>query len=128
MRFVITSVDHAPDELHEQTPIRGRILRPIPGPDRPDYHVAVLDQPLRWKNEGGEVSISHIILAARWVGGVLTPTMRHTPVNIAYVVDNAVLTDGALEFKKCAYVAIGVADGEPEESGLLRKVAGWLKK
>lgn len=127
MRFVITSVDHAPDELYEQTPIRGRILRPIPGPDRPDYHVAVLDQPLRWKKKE-EASVSHIILAARWVGGVLTSTMRHTPVNIAYVVDPAVLTDGTLDFKKCSYVAIGVADGETKESGILQKVAGWLKK
>jgi hypothetical protein len=128
MRFVITSVDHAPDELYEQTPIRGRILRPIPGPDRPDYHVAVLDQPLLWKKEGGEVSVSHLILAARWVGGVLAPTMRDTPVNIAYVVEPTVLTDGALDLKKCAYVAIGVADGEAKRSGLFQKVAGWLKK
>jgi hypothetical protein len=131
MRFVITSVDYAPDELNDQTPIRGRILRQIAGPDRPDYHVAELDRQLKWKKEGAEVSVTHIVLTARWVGGVLAPTMKHTPVNIAYVVDQSVLSDALLDFGKCAYTAIGVADGEPEESksvGFLQKVSGWIKK
>lgn len=113
MRFVITSVDYAPSELSEQVPIRGHVLRQIPGPDRPDYHLAELDRPLVWKRDSGEESVTHIVLAARWVGGILSANMRTTPVNIAYVVDGTVLNDERLDLKKCYYSAVGVADGEP---------------
>jgi hypothetical protein len=127
MRFSITSVDYAPDELHAQVPIRGRVLRQMPGPDRPDYFLAQLETPLMWRRDAEEVMVSHIVLAARWVGGVLTPEMRHTPVNIAYVIDTSVLSDSKLDFQKCHYSAIGVADGEPEPSAL-RKLTSWLKR
>lgn len=56
--------------------------------------------------------VSHIIIAARWVGGVISATMSNTPVNIAYVIDESVLTDDRLDFQKCYYAAIGAADGE----------------
>lgn len=131
MRFLITSVDYAPDELNEQTPFRGRILRRISGPDRPDYHIAELDQPLKWKKNETEVNITHIVLAARWVDGILGPMMKHTPVNIAYIVDQTVLSDEVLDFEKCFYCAIGVAEGEPEGSKLnilFQKVIHWIKK
>jgi hypothetical protein len=112
MRFTITSVDYAPEELLAQVPIRGRILRQISGPGRPDYHLAELEHPITWNKEKEAKMVSHLVLAARWVGGVLSPQMRTTPVNIAYVTDHSLLADSRLDFKKCDYVAIGVADGE----------------
>lgn len=112
MRFTITSVDQAPEELYTQTPLHGRFLRQIEGPDRPDYFIAELDRPIVWKKDGGDVSVTHLILTARWVGGVLSPTMVNTPVNLAYVVDESVLADSKLDFGKCFDAAIGVADGE----------------
>jgi len=129
MRFIVTSVDYAPDDLHSQTPFRGSILRKIPGPDRPDYHLAQLDSPLKWKKEGEEVPVSHIVLAARWVGGVLTESMRYTPVNIAYVTDLSVLKDERLDFAKCHYCAVGIADGAAEEKPSIAKgFLKWLKR
>jgi hypothetical protein len=110
MRFSITSVDGAED-FDGALPLKGRILRQLPGPDRPDYFLAVLDVPFVWKQQ--KKNVSHVIICARWVGGVLAPTMSMTPVNVAYVTDDSVLTDSRLDFKKCYYAAIGVADGEP---------------
>ena len=108
MRFSVTSVDGAED-FDGVLPLKGKILRQLPGPDRPDYFLAALDVPFTWKKE--KKIISHIVIGARWVGGVLSATMSHTPVNIAYVIDASVLTDAKLDFQKCYYAAIGVADG-----------------
>lgn len=127
MRFTITSVDYAPEELYAQGPIRGGVLRQIPGPDRPDYFVAQLDQPLKWNCGKEEVGVSHLVLAVRWAGGVLTSTMKHTPVNIALVLDLSVLTDAKVDFQKCHSLAIGVADGEPETS-VRRKLTSMFER
>ena len=108
MNFSITSVDGA-EGFDGKLPLKGKILRQLPGPDRSDYFLAALETPFEWKIK--KKMISHIIICARWVGGVLSPTMKMTPVNIAYVTDDAVLTDAQLDFKKCYYAAIGVADG-----------------
>ncbi len=110
MNVKVTSVDYAPDELHGRTPFTARVLRQIPGPDRPDYFLAELSQPLTWKRDSAEISVSHLVLCARWVGGIIAPGATHTPVNIAYVVDPSVLNDTKLDFAKCHYSAIGVAD------------------
>jgi hypothetical protein len=109
MRFSVTSVDGAED-FDASLPFKGKILRQLPGSDRPDYFLAALDTPFTWKKE--KKLISHIVICARWVGGVLSATMSHTPVNIAYVTDESVLSDAKLDFTKCYYAAIGVADGE----------------
>jgi hypothetical protein len=111
MRFSVTSVDYAPDDLYEQTPFSATVLRQIPGSDRPDYFLAQLDRPLKWKTEKEESSVTHIVVTPRWVGGALSSAMRTTPVNIAYVTDLSVLQDAKLDFKKCHYSAIGTADG-----------------
>jgi hypothetical protein len=108
MRFAITSVDMAED-FDGALPLTGKILRQLPGPDRSDYFLAALDAPFTWKKE--KKVISHLVLCARWVGGVLSPSMSHTPVNIAYVTDESALSDEKLDFRKCYYAAIGVADG-----------------
>jgi len=109
MRFSVLHLDGAED-FDGALPLKGQILRQLPGPDRADYFLAVLDTPFSWKKE--KKIISHIIICARWVGGVLSATMSSTPVNIAFVTDESVLTDERLDFLKCYYAAIGAADGE----------------
>ena len=109
MRFSVTSVDGVED-FDGALPFKGKVLRQLPGSDRPDYFLAVLDTPFTWKKE--KKLISHIVICARWDGGVLSAKMSHTAVNIAYVTDKSVLSDPKLDFTKCYFVAIGVADGE----------------
>jgi hypothetical protein len=41
MNIKVTDVDYAPDDLRGQTPFTARILRQIPGSDRPDYFGAL---------------------------------------------------------------------------------------
>ncbi|MFZ4683277.1 MAG: hypothetical protein ACOYMS_12300 [Terrimicrobiaceae bacterium] len=113
MNIKVTSVDSAPAELDAQTPFTARVLRQIPGPDRPDYLLAELSQPLTWQRDSVETRVSHLVLCARWVGGVIAPGATHIPVNIAYVVDPSVLDDVQLDFAKCHYIAIGIADVTP---------------
>ena len=109
-RIRINDVDYAPDELYEQTPFEATLLREVAGPDRPDYCLAQLAKPLRWVNGGSTVEVTHVVLAARWVGGKIDSAMHQTPVNIAYVLDPEVLREPKLDLHKCAYVAIGSAD------------------
>ena len=110
MKVKVTSVDYAPDELYGQTPFTARVLRQLPGPDRPDYLLAELAQPLTWQRDAATVSLTHLVLCARLVGGVIAPGATHLPINIAYVVDTSVLDDATLDFSKCHYIAIGTAD------------------
>lgn len=109
-RIRVNDVDYAPDELYEQTPFEATLLREVAGPDRSDYYLAQLAKPLRWVKDGNNAEVTHIVLAAHWVGGKIDATMRQTPVNIAYVVNSEALSDTKLDLHKCAYVAIGTAD------------------
>ncbi len=110
VKINVTSVDYAPEDLYEQTPFTATLLRQVAGPDRPDYWIAELGKPLQWTRDDSTSAVTHLIVAARWVGGTLTSSMRNTPINISYVTDTSVLTDVNLDFEKCSYVAIGVAD------------------
>lgn len=107
MQLVITGVDYAPSELEDQVPIIVDLIREIPGPDRPDYWLGRVQQPIRWSKDGQEISVTHVVLAARWVGTSIGPGARNLPVGIAYVTDPTLLEDSELDFSKCVYVAIG---------------------
>ena len=39
MELLVEFVDYAPEELHEQVPLIIKLLREIPGDDRPDYWI-----------------------------------------------------------------------------------------
>ena len=106
----VKSVDYAPDDLYDQTPFEAKRLRSMQGSDSHDYWLAQLRQPLQWRQGGVTRQITHIVVAARHVGHPLSPHMRDTAVNIAYVTDPSIAQDATLNFSKCAYVAIGVAD------------------
>jgi len=111
VELTISTVDYAPGDLYDQVPLRVKLLRQLAGPDRPDYWLGELAQPIRWVSESeGYFEISHVVLAARWQGTRIGRGARSLPVGIAYVTDPSLLTDDRLEFGKCRYVAIGIAD------------------
>jgi hypothetical protein len=109
MQLTIADVDYAPEDLSSQTPIVAELIKELPGPDRPDYWLAELSRPIHW-SAGQPREITHLILAARWVGTRIAPGARHLPVGIAYVIDPTVLADARLDLKKVKYVAIGMAN------------------
>jgi hypothetical protein len=113
MNIKVTGVDYAPDDLYGQTPFTAQILRQLPGPDRQDYWLAELATPLKWQHDGSESLVTHLVVAARWVGGVIAPGAHYLPINIAYVTDQSLLSDTHLDFAKSHYCAIGVADVSP---------------
>ena len=110
MRINVRSVDYAPPELEGQTPFQLELLKKIAGSDRPEYWIAVAAPPLRWIREGREVLVTHVVVAARWLGTQIAPGMRQLPINISYVTDISLLEDSVLDVKKSAYVAIGMAE------------------
>jgi len=109
MDLTIESVDYAPEELYGQTPLRIHLLREIPGPDRPDYWIGKVDIPIKWVENNIEKEITHVILAARWVGTRIEPGVQDLPVGIAYITDPTLLEDKQLDLEKCSYVAIGLS-------------------
>lgn len=134
-RFRIEGIDVGPEDLVAQLPVECRLLRQIPGPDRPDYFLAALDRPLTHRSpaaqlrSGGtslpdavvgpdgtaELTVRTIVVAARIVGEQLHAGMQRFPVMLAYVVDDSVLGDESLDFSKLAYVAVAMITDIPEE-------------
>ncbi|MDE2347511.1 MAG: hypothetical protein KGL92_03315 [Gammaproteobacteria bacterium] len=107
MELTITSVDYAPPELSEQVPIVINLLRELPGTDRPDYWLGEVQKPIRWLQDNHEIFVTHVVVAARWVGTKIAPGAKNLPVGIAYVIDQTLLNDPTLDFAKSKYVAIG---------------------
>ena len=125
MELTVTGVDYAPPELNEQVPFKVKLLRPIPGPDRPDYWLGEVSQPLLWIKDSRRIEITHLILCARWQGTRIEPHVQDLPIGIAYVTDPTQLADQTVCFEKCAYVAIGFAH---ETSGNATPPAGEITK
>ncbi|MBN7793282.1 hypothetical protein LC082_01660 [Microbacterium esteraromaticum] len=48
-RLRITGIDTGPADLPAQLPAEARLLRQAPGPDRPDYFFAVLDEAIAYR-------------------------------------------------------------------------------
>ena len=116
MNIRIHSVDHAPDDLYSQTPLRGRLLRTITKNERSDrfraasgdYWLAALGTPLSWTKDGVTRTIRHLVLAARWEGTAIQPGAK-LPVGIAYVLDDSLLSSESFDLTQVEYVAIGMA-------------------
>jgi hypothetical protein len=106
-RIRMTSVDSAPEDLYAQVPFKAKLLRKVAGPDRPDYWLAELEQPLSWVDTGSTRKVTHIVVASRYEGQSITESFTRLVVGLAYVTDTSVLDDTNLSFAKCRYVAIG---------------------
>lgn len=134
----ITRFDAAPDELTWQLPIRGELFRLMPGPDRPDYSIMLLERPLRfYPGQGFDlarvgverliedrqgrrmVEVHALVLTARFVGQQLHPGMVDLPVNVAYVLDHSLVDDASVDFAKVEYVAVGyLTEGPGDETAV----------
>lgn len=109
-KIVIDSVDHAPEDLYGQTPIRARLVLMLAGSDSRgrDYWLAELATPLSWTRDGVTRAINHLAIAARWEGTSIQPGAT-LPVNIAYVTNDAILSSTVLDLGHTEYLAIGMA-------------------
>ncbi|GAA2745004.1 hypothetical protein GCM10009868_24880 [Terrabacter aerolatus] len=129
----VTRLDTAPPELEWQLPLSGELYRLMPGSDRPDYSLLVLDRPLHfYPHEGFDlhriepgqvvedrkgrtmVRVHALLLCARFVGQQLHPGMTDLAVNLAYVIDNSLARDAEVDFGKIEFAATGFLDeGRP---------------
>ena len=111
----VDSVDHAPDDLDKQTPLRGRLLRTIAKHDRSDrfrtasvllarraQRSAVLDQGRRDANDPSP-------RAGGALGRDVNRARCEIAVGIAYVVDDSLLSSESFDLTQAEYVAIGMA-------------------
>ena len=122
----VTRFDTAPAELEWQLPLNGELYRLMPGADRPDYSLLVLERPLHfYPLEGFDlrrveaeqqvqdgkgrtmVRVHALLLCARYVGQQLHPGMTDLAVNLAYVIDNSLARDPEVDFSKIEFAAIG---------------------
>jgi hypothetical protein len=125
-QVAVTRFDTAPRELEWQLPLEGELYRLIPGPDRPDYSLLVLERPLHFYPAPGfdvgrveaeqrvedrkgrpMVRVHALLVCARFVGQQLHPGMQDLPVNIAYVIDNSLARDEVVDFAKIEVAAVG---------------------
>jgi hypothetical protein len=122
----VTRFEAAPPELEWQLPLNGELYRLMPGSDRPDYSLLVLDRPLHFYPQEGfdlnrvdadqrvddrkgrtMVRVHALLLCARYVGQQLHPGMTDLAVNLAYVIDNSLARDAEVDFAKIEFAAIG---------------------
>jgi hypothetical protein len=139
-QVAVTRFDTAPRELEWQLPLEGELYRLIPGPDRPDYSLLVLERPLHFYPAPGfdlgrveseqrvedrkgrpMVRVHALLVCARFVGQQLHPGMRDLAVNIAYVIDNSLARDEVVDFAKIEVAAVGFLNeghaGQPAPEG-----------
>jgi hypothetical protein len=122
----VTHFDTAPPELEWQLPLNGELYRLMPGSDRPDYSLFVLERPVHfYPGEGFDlgrvepeqrvedrkgrpmVRVHAMLLCARFVGQQLHPGMKDLAVNLAYVIDNSLARDPEVDFGKIEFAAVG---------------------
>ena len=109
----ITEITKGPKELKLQLPIYAHELQPIPGIARPDYILAKLNSPILWVDEKKRINkeIKFVVLCSKFKDQSLKSGVKNITVAIAYVIDNTIEKDVLLDFKKCKYIAVGVASG-----------------
>ncbi|MDR1449931.1 MAG: hypothetical protein LBI84_06995 [Propionibacteriaceae bacterium] len=132
--FTLDALTLGPGDLSAQLPAHFRLLRILPGPDRPDYVLARLTRPLAFQTNRAELacsnlspervdprfvvrppdaagrlalSIALVVMAARLVGTQIVHGVQGLGVNFAYVIDGSLYDDQQLDFSKCVYVGVG---------------------
>lgn len=133
----VTHFDTAPPELEWQLPLNGELYRLMPGSDRPDYSLFVLERPVHFYPADGfdlgrveaeqrvedrkgrpMVRVHALLLCARFVGQQLHPGMKDLAVNLAYVIDNSLARDAEVDFGKIEFAAIGfLSEGHTPRPG-----------
>ncbi len=105
----ISEITKGPDELSYQLPVQAKVLKQIPGKDRPDYFLVELEKSVFWVDEQKDINteINYLIICSKKKGQSISNEMKDVILAIAYVTDESVKTDSRLNFKKCEYVAVG---------------------
>lgn len=99
------NMDNGPENLEKQLPVTIKIIRQIPGPDRPDYWLAECKKPISWQGK----PITHLIVANWLTGHKIQHGMGSVPLCVSYVTDISQLKDKRVDFNKGVYVAICMA-------------------
>lgn len=110
MQIRISQLREGPEELFDQLPIVGTMLRLVQGPDRPDYWLVQLVRPLFWFDRGVERAIPHLLLASRFTGVPLTPGVSGVTAGISLVTDAPSAEPAGVDFDRCVHVGIGDCD------------------
>lgn len=107
----ISAISKGPDELSYQLPIQAKVLKQVPGKDRPDYFLAELEKNIFWVNgkNGTNTEVSYLIVCSKKKNQSVAANMKDAVIAIAYVTDESLKTEPKLDFKKCKYIAIGKA-------------------
>jgi hypothetical protein len=131
--FVITRLDVGPAEFSAVLPLRARVIRVMPGSDRSDYVLCYVERPIPFRPPAGFdlarvhpdsltrdalgelVAVQGIVICTRLVGETFRSGMKDLAVNIAYVIDNTLTRDPAVDFGKLEFAAIGFIDDSPAE-------------
>ena len=108
MQLTITYLDDSP-KLKADLPLVIDLIRMLPGPDRPDYWLAKLHQPVCWSVGGQRREVTHLVVATRFVGARIRPGVGRVLINIACVIDPSLLDDASLEFAKAIPIDFGEA-------------------
>ena len=116
--FVITRLDTGPEELAAALPLRARVIRVMPGSDRPDYVLCYAERaiPFRPQDARGElIAVQGLVICTRMVGDSFRSGMKDLLINIAYVIDTSLTRDPQLDLGKLRFAAIGFIDDSPQE-------------
>ncbi len=126
--FVITRLDAGPDEFSAALPLRARVIRVMPGSDRADYVLCYAERPIPFRPpagfdltrvhpdvvtrdaQGELIAVQGIVICTRLVGETFRGGMKNLAINIAYVIDDSLTRDAAVDFGKLEFAAIGFID------------------
>lgn len=131
--FVITRLDTGPEEFAAVLPLRARVIRVMPGSDRPDYVLCYAERPIPFRPPAGFdlsraqpdavvrdargelIAVQGLVICTRIVGDSFRVGMKDLPINIAYVIDTTLTRDAHVDFGKLEFAAIGFIDDSPDE-------------
>ena len=131
--FVITRLDAGPEEFAAELPVRARVIRVMPGSDRADYVLCYLERPIPFRPPAGFdlaradqeavtrdargelIGVQGIVICTRLVGDSFRVGMKDLAINVAYVIDNSLTRDAAVDFGKLEFAAIGFIDDSPTD-------------
>ncbi len=140
--FVITRLDTGPEEFAAVLPLRARVIRVMPGSDRPDYVLCYVERAIPFRPPAGFelsraqpetvvrdargelIAVQGLVICTRLVGDSFRAGMKDLAINIAYVIDTSLTRDAQVDFGKLEFVAIGYIDDSPVELPLPGEPAG----
>lgn len=107
MIAVIQSFDGMEVPQGASEPMQVSLIRQIFATDGSEYWLADPADSFPYQTADGRmIDVSNVIVSPGWAGQSLRPGFEGR-INLAYVIDQSVLTDEVLDFSKCAYVAFG---------------------